>query len=328
MISDLELWRLLLKLQAGGDQAAEASLKLDLSPAEALSALGDELHYRGMLMPGEDPVWDKQRAEREHKLEELISCLPPEDLGAYLMPAVSIEKYTWGGEIHGQLAGAPYWPAEKPWPTREDQPLVLVLQIDLGSLPPFFQKLTGFPEDGWLSIFHDVQSLDYFEAGAGWWPDDLGCSQVHIFSKDEAKERAPIPEELRKDYRKPFFLISKAGVEDRKVGDVLRALDSEELDLIEADSPLLYSNKLLGMPNPIQGEVEEECPLLGHGRDSDPPLGQPDLRQDRSEDWRLLLQLDRVGPFAWGDLGLLYVMVPAESLAEGGTDCWTIMQCH
>ena len=323
---DAKLWRSALELQSGEGEAAEKTKKAGRKFQEDLAVVGQELRSRGMLLPGEDPEWDSQREEAELELMGEGFPLPREELGAHLRPAIALTPHPEESDSHGQLAGAPYWPAEEAWPSREGRPLVMVLQLNLARLPARLQRLSGLPGEGRLTLFHDLLQLDEGEGGWGEWPADLGASLLRIYSPEEACSRAELPEGIPEWYREPSYLSSHPFADLTPVQEVLLASgEDENYEKADQLQNRAYSSKLLGVPDPIQGPVEEECPLAK--RDPDPPAGQPDLRQKESRDWRLLLQLDELGPFTWGDSGLLYVMMPAESLLEGGTECWTIMQC-
>jgi len=93
-------------------------------------------------------------------------------------------------------------------------------------------------------------------------------------------------------------------------------------------------NRLLGHPDPVQGDMQLECQLVANGlycgnlsRYQDPRAAQ---LEPGAADWRLLFQVDSQDEagMMWGDLGRLYYWIRHEDLIAGHWDCtWLILQC-
>jgi uncharacterized protein YwqG len=94
------------------------------------------------------------------------------------------------------------------------------------------------------------------------------------------------------------------------------------------------AHRLLGHPDPLQGDMQLECQLVPHGLYCGDASGSRDPRAARlrpgAADWRLLLQVDSQDEtgMMWGDVGRLYYWIRREDLAVGDWDgTWLILQC-
>jgi uncharacterized protein YwqG len=100
-------------------------------------------------------------------------------------------------------------------------------------------------------------------------------------------------------------------------------------ELVEADD-LATIHRLLGHPDPIQGDMQLECQLASNGIDYGDEDPRTDVLRAGATGWRLLLQVDSdedVG-MMWGDVGRLYYWLRREDLAAGAWDAaWLILQC-
>jgi uncharacterized protein YwqG len=97
-------------------------------------------------------------------------------------------------------------------------------------------------------------------------------------------------------------------------------------------------HRLLGHPDPVQGDMQRECQLASNGINcggrehlSDPRT--PSLHEGAG-DWRLLLQIDSIDStesdtgMMWGDLGRLYYWIREEDLRVRAWDlAWLVLQC-
>jgi len=102
--------------------------------------------------------------------------------------------------------------------------------------------------------------------------------------------------------------------------------------VVESEPGVVH--RLLGHPQPIQGDMQTECQLVSHGfycgdgsgyehRDAQPLL-------PGAVDWQLLLQIDSqedIG-MAWGDAGRIYFWIHRDDLARRSWEkTWLILQC-
>jgi uncharacterized protein YwqG len=121
------------------------------------------------------------------------------------------------------------------------------------------------------------------------------------------------------------------------VADLLLELEDEEVydNFLESYAGSETEHQLLGLPRPIQGEMELECQLVTNGLYTGDASGYKDPRRKTLEpgaiDWTLLLQVDSDdnAGMMWGDLGRLYFWVRRQDLASRNFDkVWTILQCY
>lgn len=94
-------------------------------------------------------------------------------------------------------------------------------------------------------------------------------------------------------------------------------------------------HQLLGLPAPIQNEMELECQLVTNGLYTGDGSGYKNPRRAELEksksDWILLFQLDsdNDAEMMWGDAGTLYFWIRKQDLAAARFDkAWCILQCH
>ena len=233
-----------------------------------------------------------------------------------------------------RLGGEPDLPADTEWPEGHDGPLSFVAQINLGDVTPLVPD-EGLPTSGLLSFFYDTVSMPW-----GFDPKDRGSWAV-IYSDGDLVRRTA-PEALPAEGRfKPVDLeavreLSFPAAESHDVHE----LGITGPDLWEKYSSVLGNsddtvNRLLGNPNPIQGDMQEECQLASNGIYSgdskyrDDPRAQTLLKD--SSRWRLLLQVDSVdaADMMWGDVGRIYFWLTDEDLrAHNWKDTWLVLQCH
>jgi len=102
-------------------------------------------------------------------------------------------------------------------------------------------------------------------------------------------------------------------------------------DVFEAEEIV---HRLLGHPDPIQGDMQLECQLASNGIYVGDPAGYTDPRaaalRPRATEWRLLFQVDSedAADMMWGDVGRLYYWIrDADLRASNFDNCWMILQC-
>lgn len=97
------------------------------------------------------------------------------------------------------------------------------------------------------------------------------------------------------------------------------------------------THRLLGHPQPIQGEMELECQHASNGincggvRLSAQESARAKELESGAADWRLLLQIDTDtdGPgWMWGDVGRIYFWILKQDLkAHRFDNVWLVLQC-
>ena len=117
--------------------------------------------------------------------------------------------------------------------------------------------------------------------------------------------------------------------------DALGLSDSERFAYAEAsetDDGIIH--RLLGHPDPIQGDMQLECQLVSHGLYCGDQSGYQDPRAEGlragAVDWRLLLQIDSDDDagMMWGDGGRLYFWIHKDALAaRRWEETHLVLQC-
>lgn len=235
-----------------------------------------------------------------------------------------------------RLGGSPDLPPDAPWPAEEDgTPLSFIAQLDMRQMAA--HDVEGIlPRAGLLSLFYAAAS----QRAWGFDPADHDAwAVIHITDVAEVKPReAPgtVPAEgrfaavgLSPEVELTFvpwesFAIAGLGMtrpELRAYAHVLPAGDST-------------IHRLLGHPDPVQGDMQLECQLVTNGLYCGDASGYRDPRAARlrpgAADWRLLFQVDSQDEagMMWGDLGRLYYWIRHEDLIAGNWDrTWLILQC-
>ncbi len=164
-----------------------------------------------------------------------------------------------------KLGGSPDLPPSFEWPSYGDLPQSLIAQIDLAEVHPY--DVEGLlPESGLLSFFYDsAQSVWGFD------PAEDGAWTVHYTAAAEPLTRRDPPSDLPEEGRFRAMRL-RADVERTfapwEFSEVAALnLSRDQLfaygELIEAsDEPI---HRLLGHPDPIQGDMQLECQLVSHG---------------------------------------------------------------
>jgi uncharacterized protein YwqG len=100
------------------------------------------------------------------------------------------------------------------------------------------------------------------------------------------------------------------------------------------DQPDQVIHRLLGHPDPVQGDMQLECQLASSGIYCGDARSQHDPRAAAlgagAAEWRLLLQIDsdQDAGMLWGDVGRIYYWIRAQDLAARRLDqAWLILQC-
>ena len=239
-----------------------------------------------------------------------------------------------------RFGGAPDLPSGQSWPSTEGGPLAFVGQIDLASVREFAASRV-LPQTGLLSFFFDAAQEHW-----GFDPKDAGHSVV-LYSRSGPYRSAEPPSDLIKEgtfvqcsitYHEgltlpppdstAFTALGLSSDERERYFNLIEAL--REHGSFEAEE----RSWLLGHPDQVQGDMQEECALVTGGLycGDGPPIADPRHRilARRAPEWRLLLQVgsEEAAGMMWGDLGSLYYWIRHDDLAAGRFEAsWTILQC-
>jgi uncharacterized protein YwqG len=253
-----------------------------------------------------------------------------------------------------RIGGLPDLPAGSSWPERAGVPLSLIAQIRLSEAAPHDVE-HALPDEGILSFFYDSDAI-----GFHFDPTDRERWHVRLDKQSQLTRITP-PAHLPSQSLfapcaitwsiewtlPPFeshFLEDKELTGESMFDPATRIPSAEDegygySDLMERVAAVYgrssIVNRLLGHPDPIQGDMQLECQLMseglyhsrsGHGLDEATATTQ----ESAARRWRLLLQVD-CGPAAdmtWGDVGRLYYWIREEDLRERHFDAtWLVMQC-
>lgn len=241
-----------------------------------------------------------------------------------------------------RLGGRPDLPADVPWPRDHGGPLSFVLQVDLADLPGELAPQvadSGLPTSGLLSFFYDAVEQPW-----GFDPDDRGSWAVLHSAADVALATRDFPDELEEDVRFEALALTAVAeatfppLESQEAAAAGISLDDEAV--WEAYEGVLglqqdYAHRVLGHPDAIQGDMQEECQLVSSGVPTDGTVPEDDPARvaalPGADRWRLLAQVDsdeEATGMTWGDAGRLYFWIRDTDLRAGAWDqVWVVLQC-
>jgi uncharacterized protein YwqG len=220
-----------------------------------------------------------------------------------------------------RLGGRPDVPVGFEWPVYDDLPQSFIAQINLADTAQL--DLDGeLPSEGLLSFFYDsdqrVWGFDPSQDGA--WMVAYSPPGTELVRREPPRgmpeEAVFNPMQLRTESELTFAPWESFDVQQLE-------LDRDEqfayVDVLgSADRGPLH--RVLGHPDPVQGDMQLECQLVHHGLycggiTEDPRASG--LRSGAAE-WRLLLQVDTDDPagMMWGDVGMIYYWITTTSLRQ------------
>lgn len=221
-----------------------------------------------------------------------------------------------------KLGGWPDLPDSFSWPRWRGLPQSFIAQINLDEVHPY-DVAELLPPTGMLSFFYDSRQRVW-----GYDPAEDGAWAVHYTPQGEDLIRRDPPTDLPEEGRFHATRL-RASVEHTyapwefsEVGalDLTRDELFAYAELIERDEEGSV-HKLLGHPDPIQGDMQVECQLVSHGLYCGDSTGYDDPRRRGLEaaavEWRLLLQIDSedAAGMMWGDVGRIYYWIHRDALA-------------
>lgn len=259
----------------------------------------------------------------------------------YLMPCVGFDLLDgWlEGSSLSKLGGVADLAPGTPYPTYKDQPLDLLLQIDLSELPRHGLS-ASLPKAGLLSFFYAIEDGPW-----GFDPADFGAFRV-IHSPDieevrSTEVRGPAAlEERAMRFWQAWSLPSygsRAG--DRlasEMGEFPEDYFAFRRTLLKANAPpsAYAAHQIGGHSNNVQGDMQLEAQLVSNGLYCGNSSGYRDPRaaelEKTCEDWQLLLQLDsdEDDRFMWGDCGMLYFWMRQQDIHDSQFEsAWMALQC-
>jgi len=237
-----------------------------------------------------------------------------------------------------RLGGLPDLPVETDWPVNDGEPLSFIAQLNLAETRQYDAEGL-LPESGLLSFFYDAVAQEAW----GFDPADHGSFAVLYSPASSQLVSREAPATL--DHEGVFAPVGLTMASEATfVGwesfaiESLRMNPQEALEyatvLDDQGSEQGVVHRLLGHPDPIQGEMQVECQLVSNGLYCGDSSGYEDprataLRRDAG-DWRLLLQVDsdEDAGMMWGDVGRIYYWIRTEDLRRRDWELsWLILQC-
>jgi uncharacterized protein YwqG len=237
------------------------------------------------------------------------------------------------------LGGAPDLPEGVAWPRRGELPLTFIAQVELSQVSRVWPS-SPLPASGLLSFFYDRIQRPW-----GFDPADRGAWAVYHFDQKVVRPAEP-PDDLPEEAR--FRALGMQLVGELK----LPAAESkavEELDLRLKEQTAYWAllgdleaaqkddgrpvHRLLGHPDPIQGDMEAQSQLVtnGIGAESDGYDRELERRLVKEKGvWKMLLQVDsdERTDMQWGDGGRIYFwMRQADLAARRWNESWLHLQC-
>ncbi|WP_328996642.1 YwqG family protein [Kribbella sp. NBC_01245] len=233
-----------------------------------------------------------------------------------------------------RLGGRPDLPAKTAWPDWDGVPLAFIAQIDLADTHSFDAE-GALPARGLLSFFYETETAVW-----GSDPKDRGGwavlftppgaqlvrreppSGLSVGGRFEALRLRPVPTFT-------FVPCESAEFEALEISPEDAFTYSGVLDRL-GDEPPAVVHRLLGHPDPLQGDMQLMCQMASQGFDGYQDQSQVGLTEG-ARDWRLLLQVDsqpEIG-MSWGDAGRLYFWMHKDQLADQEWSAsWVALQCH
>lgn len=240
-----------------------------------------------------------------------------------------------------RLGGLPDMPLNVEWPQSKNGPMSFIAQIDLRDCARIIPN-SPLPSKGWLCFFYDTTAQAW-----GFDPNDFQTWRAIYFDSDTAElcRRQGNVESVGRIF-KPLVVEMRADLTLPAPGDdqidIPIDLNDEQateayLDLRDAIAYQtdMFSHRMLGHPDQMQGEMRLESQLASNGIycGKSVDFSVPRVKQlaRSAKDWLFLLQIDsdeeRAG-WMWGDAGMLYLWIRNSDLRVLAFDrTWVILQC-
>lgn len=293
--------------------AANPAAPLDLaSPARSISAGWD--HGAAAMFDGSVRAWGGEQ--------------PLDDVDVNgVDPALALGTT--------KLGGRPDLAEGSSWPNLRGAPQAFMAQLDLAELAHCDHHAV-LPPSGLLSFFYDLElSVGGFDPADrdGWLVTftPAGTPLVRLDFPSDLPSYSRIPaSRLRPQADLTLAPAAAKPVRRELAEDEWPVYDEFTSDL---DQELRPFHRVLGHPQPVQGDMQRQCQLVSNGIHLGGTISAPaDLVEqlaDGADEWLLLLQVDSdddVG-FDFG-LGRLYYWIRSEDLAARRFEnVWFVFQC-
>jgi uncharacterized protein YwqG len=234
-----------------------------------------------------------------------------------------------------KLGGCPDLPADFVWPSWRGLAQSFIAQINLDECQGL-EATELLPSAGLLSFFYDSEQRVW-----GFDPAEDGAWAVYYTPETRLLSRRNPPDSLPEEGRygsKRLVGRNETAFAPWELSEVdVLGLTREERsaygEMIESETSSII-HRLLGHPDPVQGDMQMECQLVSHGLYCGDSSGYRDPRAEAlrpgATEWRLLLQIDTdddVG-MMWGDVGRIYYWLRRDALVSRQWDrARFVLQC-
>ena len=237
-----------------------------------------------------------------------------------------------------KLGGRPDLAPFSSWPSRAGAPQSFVAQLNLADTAPLGSQRAVLPPAGLLVFFYDTYDTE--QQAWGFDPADQGAWQINFIEPGIPLVPTDFPADLPEHGR--YQEVQLAGEHEVTYApwesfavDQLGLSHDERFAYAEAlEDREAVIHRLLGHPDPVQGDMQLECQLASNGIYCGNASGYHDPRvpalRPGAAHWRLLLQIDSddAAGMMWGDVGRIYYWMHTEDLAARRFDrAWLILQC-
>jgi uncharacterized protein YwqG len=251
--------------------------------------------------------------------------------------SVRLEALGDGRQI-ARLGGAPRLGPDDVWPEADGNALAFIAEVDLAAAASLLGEGI-LPRNGHLEFFYDAEQSVW-----GFDPADHPKWRV-LWAGDDAAPR-DFPEHLPENARfapvalggrieKTFVDFQSWQVHQMGIDMDTRLRYTDALDEWKAEPDDATIHRLLGHPDPIQGDMMLECQLASNGINVGGGPREPSELETKLEagarDWRLLLQIDsdERSNMMWGDVGRIYYWIREQDLRERKWHrVWMVLQCY
>jgi len=282
----------------------------------------------------------KQRIVEQARQRGLVRVA--DQLSSLLTPSIRLkaravpEEKLGVGSTH--LGGTPDFAPGMSWPDCRGVPMAFLGQIRLSDVAALDHD-ARLPHSGMLYFFYEAQEQVW-----GFDPKDQGNWIVIHFDKDlatlqRATPPANLPEESRFQCCQIAFSLEitappydSVSVEHLQLSEAEGNAYANLLDALDRTEPI---HRLLGYPEPIQGDMQGECQFVANGVFAGGGADVSDARREELEkgitDWQRLFQLDSDESLAtmWGDAGRVYFWIREQDLKnQDFGKALLVLQCY
>lgn len=265
-----------------------------------------------------------------------------DQLASLLTPSIRLKTEAVPEETLGvassHLGGMPDFAPGMSWPDCRGVPMAFLGQFRMSDVAALDHD-ARLPHSGMLYFFYEAKEQTW-----GFDPKDQGNWIVIHFDEDlatlqRASPPANLPEESRFQCCQVTFSLEitvppydSVSVQHLQLSEAEGNAYANLLDALDRSEPI---HRLLGYPEPIQGDMQGECQFVANGVFVGGGADVSEARREELEkgitDWQLLFQLDSDESMAtmWGDAGRVYFWIREQDLKNRDfAKVMLVLQCY